>query len=91
MPSIDPKTWASLVLPQIRNVTADELIRALERDGWDEEERRGATRRFIEDGDRVVIHYHPQKTYGPRLLKGLIADTGWGVPDLKRLKLIKRT
>ena len=35
---IDPKTWASLVLPQIRNVTADELIRALEKDGWDEEE-----------------------------------------------------
>lgn len=90
MPSIDPKIWSSVVLPQLRNVTAAKLIRALEKDDWEEEERRGATRRFIKDGDRVVIHFHPRKTYGPNLLKGLIADTGWGVSDLKRLKLIKK-
>ena len=90
MPSIDPKTWSSVVLPQLRSVTADDLIRALERDGWDEEDRRGAPRRFIKDGNRVVIHYHPRKTYGSKFMKGLIDDTGWGVSDLKRLKLIKK-
>jgi len=37
----------------------------------------------------VVIHYHPRKTYGPGLLKGLLADIGWDEKDLKRLKLIK--
>ena len=26
---------------------------------------------------RVVIHYHPKKTFGARLLNGLIDDTGW--------------
>ncbi len=28
-------------------------------------------------------------TYGPKLLKGLLADIGWEEKDLRRLKLIK--
>ena len=50
----------------------------------------GATRAFRDGaGRRVVIHYHPKKTYGPQLLKALLSDIGWSTDDLKRLKLIK--
>jgi hypothetical protein len=38
---------------------------------------------------RIVIHYHPGKTYGPGLHKGLISDIGWADNDLRRVKLIK--
>ncbi len=38
---------------------------------------------------RVSIHYHPKKTYGPKLLKKLLRQIGWTEDDLRRLKLIK--
>lgn len=75
---------------QIRNVTADELIAALERDGWARDHHRGAEQIYRHpDGRRVSIHYHPRKTYGPKLLKALLADIGWTTADLRRLKLVK--
>jgi len=37
----------------------------------------------------VSIHYHPGKTYGPKLLQALLDDTGWNILDLRRLKLVK--
>jgi len=52
-----------------------------------------ATIAFIKAGSagskRVVIHYHPRKTYGPKLLKALLADIGWSEADMRRVKLIK--
>lgn len=75
---------------QIKGITADELIRALERDGWSWDEGQGAVRVYRHpDGRRVAVHYHPRKTYGRKLLKHLLADIGWTVEDLKRLKLVK--
>ncbi|GAH68562.1 unnamed protein product, partial [marine sediment metagenome] len=41
------------------------------------------------DGRRIAIDYHPGKSYGPKLLKHLLADTGWSVERMKQLKLIK--
>jgi predicted RNA binding protein YcfA (HicA-like mRNA interferase family) len=83
-----PNVWN-----QLKNLTADELIRALEKDGWTRDPTsRGAIQVFIKYGPsnkRVGIHYHPQKTYGPALLKGLLSDIGWSEEDLRRLKLIK--
>ncbi len=89
-----------LIWDQLKSLTPVRFIRALEKDGWEEEEeRRGATRAFVKHfGNgagsprrrRIVVHYHPGKTWGMRLLKGLISDTGWTPDDLKRLKLIKR-
>ena len=82
------------VWDQLRAKTADDLIRALGKDGWVEEDRQGARRGFIKEigaeRQRVVIHYHPGKTYGAGLLKALIGDIGWAADDLKRLKLIKK-
>lgn len=77
---------------QLKNTTASRLIQALLADNWEEEATRGAPRAFVKNdgsGKRIVIHFHSQKTYGPRMLKGLLADIGWSKDDLKRLKLIK--
>ena len=75
---------------RIKNLTCEDIMRALKKDGWIEDETRGATRVFLHQstGGRVVIHYHPKKTYGAKLLKGLISDIGWTEKDMYRLKLI---
>lgn len=81
---------------QIRAITADELIAALEADGYKlDPASSDATRSYIRykhpTSDRIVIHYHPGKSYGPKLLVGLIADAGWKTEDdLARVGLIKR-
>jgi predicted RNA binding protein YcfA (HicA-like mRNA interferase family) len=87
--AFSPNVWN-----QLKNVTADDLVRALERDGWTPDpSSKGAIQGFIKKhgivNERVTIHYHPKKTYGPKLLKGLIKDIGWNDEDLTRLRLIK--
>ena len=78
------------VWKQIKGLSADDLISALERDGWVRDVERGAVQVYRHaDGRRVGIHYHPNKTYGPGLLKALLEDIGWTVADMRRLKLIK--
>jgi predicted RNA binding protein YcfA (HicA-like mRNA interferase family) len=75
---------------QLRNKSVDDLVSALERDGWIRDEKKGAEQVYRHpDGRRVSIHYHPGKTCGPSLLKALLADIGWSVQDMRRLKLIK--
>lgn len=78
-----------VVWDQLRSRTAKDFIRARERDGWEEEGKRGAARAFRKSDRRVVIRYHPKKTYGPRLLEELFRQTGWTEDDLRRLKLVK--
>jgi predicted RNA binding protein YcfA (HicA-like mRNA interferase family) len=58
-----PAIWA-----QLKNITADEIIYSLEKDGW--ETRRGSGDRivFIKGRKLVSIHYHPKKSYGRDLL-----------------------
>ncbi len=83
--SFSPQVWG-----QIRGLTADELVRALERDGWRRAETSGANLIYRHpDGRTVSVHYHPGKTYGPRLLRSLLIDIGWSEADLHRLKLVK--
>lgn len=81
---------------QLKNLTVEQIINALEKDGW--EKSKSPTARipyrkvFVETGEikRVVIHFHPKKTYGSKLLMGLLNDIGWSVKDMERLKLIKK-
>jgi predicted RNA binding protein YcfA (HicA-like mRNA interferase family) len=82
------------VWQQLKNITADDLIQALKKDGYEKDpSSRDATIAFIkkiENGHkRIVIHYHPGKTYGPALLKALLDDIGWSESDMRRLKLIR--
>ena len=79
---------------QLKSITVKKLMDALEKDGWEKGGNKSARipyRKVEENGDvnRIVIHYHPQKTYGAKLLKGLLGQIGWSIEDLKRLKLIK--
>ena len=83
-------------LEQLKNKTPPDWIRALKKDKWIEEDRRGATRGFVKqivNGDgqrkRVVIHFHSKSQYGAKMIKKLLEDTGWSDKDLRRLKMIK--
>lgn len=83
-------TFPPAIWQQIKNTSADKLIRALEKDGWMEEPTIGAIRPFVKGDRRVTIHFHPGKTYGPKTLKNLLDDIGWSEEDLGRLKLVKK-
>jgi predicted RNA binding protein YcfA (HicA-like mRNA interferase family) len=84
-------TFEKHVWAQLKNKTADELISALNRDGFQCDVRGGSARTFRHpDGRRTTIDYHPRKTFGPKLLKAILADTGWSEDDLARLRLVKR-
>jgi predicted RNA binding protein YcfA (HicA-like mRNA interferase family) len=83
--------YSGSVWSQLKNITADDLISALEKSGWKLEPNcKGAIQVYRNSkGERASVHYHPKKTYGPKLLKGLLEDIGWTEDELKRLKLIK--
>jgi predicted RNA binding protein YcfA (HicA-like mRNA interferase family) len=82
--------YSKNVWQQLKSITADELIRALEKDGWVRDVGVGAELVYRhEDGRIVSIHYHPRKTYRPGLLEALLGDIGWAEADMRRLKLIK--
>lgn len=79
---------------QLKGITAGDLCRALDRDGWQLDTRGGSQyiyRKAFADQTvrRVSVHVHPQKTFGPALLKGLLADIGWTAEDCRRLKIVK--
>jgi predicted RNA binding protein YcfA (HicA-like mRNA interferase family) len=78
---------------QLKNLTCDELIKALVKDGFYRYKSSSSKLIYIKETAsgriRMVIHYHPQKTYGLKLLIGLLEETGWDREDLIRLKLIK--
>lgn len=75
---------------QLKNLTADDLCAALVKDGFRLDTHGGSQRIYRKAPDlRVSVHYHPGKTFGAKLLQGLLADAGWTVEDLRRLKLCK--
>jgi predicted RNA binding protein YcfA (HicA-like mRNA interferase family) len=83
-------SFSKQIWDQLKNKTADEIISALKRDGAVLDVTRGSARVFrYPDGRMAAVHYHPHKTYGPEMLKGLINDIGWTEADLRRLKLVK--
>ncbi|MCL5958666.1 MAG: type II toxin-antitoxin system HicA family toxin [Chloroflexi bacterium] len=87
-------SWSKQVWDQLKNKSPDDLITALLRDGWQLDvvgkHKSGGSSRIYRhpDGRMVVIHYHRHKTYGEKLLKGLLEDIGWTEEDMRRLKLI---
>jgi len=77
---------------QLKALSSGDLIRALEKDGWEQVDHEGAEQIFRHpDGRLVSIHHHPTKKagYGPKLLKNLLMQIGWSEEDMRRLKLIK--
>ena len=96
MPPYSQQAW-----DQIRAITSRRLVRALERDGWERQKRKGRrgkkgantltyrhpSRPLVQN--KVVIHPHPKKTMSAGLLKELLDCIGWTEADLVRLGLIK--
>lgn len=85
--AFSPNVWN-----QIKGITKDEFIKALKRDGFEAEGKRGAVLAFCKKSSpvrRVTVHYHPGATYQPKLLTSMIESAGWTEDDLRRLKLIK--
>lgn len=76
---------------QLKNKTADEIIRALLKDGFVLDEHVKTERIYIHPGGRrVSIHYHKSsQCYGKGLLKDLLEDIGWSEGEMRRLKFIK--
>jgi predicted RNA binding protein YcfA (HicA-like mRNA interferase family) len=76
---------------QLKNLTADEIISALEKTGWVQDQSSGAILIYYHpnNGSRVTIHYHPRKTYRQGLLKGLLEDINWTEEEMRKIKLIK--
>jgi predicted RNA binding protein YcfA (HicA-like mRNA interferase family) len=83
---MNPEIW-----DQLKNITADEIINALQKDGWELRSSGGGSSRriYIKNKKLVSIHYHPHKEYGRGMLRDLLRDVEWTEQDLKRLKLIK--
>jgi predicted RNA binding protein YcfA (HicA-like mRNA interferase family) len=82
--------FTKLIWDQLKNLSADDLISALDRDGFKPDTASGSQRIYKHpDGRRVSVHYHAGKTFGPNLLKSLFDDIDWSIKDLRRLKLIK--
>ncbi len=82
--------YSHQVWDQLKNVTVSDLVRALEKSGWKRDEETGNIYVYMHtDHRRVTIHYHPHKTYGPKLLKALLDTIAWSEAELKHLKLIK--
>lgn len=79
------QTW-----DQLKNLTADNIVSALKKSGFVLDGTDGAIHVYLHpDKRRVSIHYHPQKTYGAKLLKRLLDDIAWSEEDMKKLKLVK--
>lgn len=81
---MNPDVWN-----QLKNIPVEKLIAALTKDKWEKRSGRGSRYVFVKEWRLVSIHYHPGKTFGPKLLQDLMDDIGWTEQDFQRLKLIK--
>lgn len=84
-------TTPSSLVHLLRNITARELIRSLERDGFlYMRNTRGSSRIYRhQDGRQVLIHYHRSNDTFPRgTLADILRRTQWTVEDARRLGLI---
>ena len=88
-------TYSQAAWRQLKNKTVQDIIRALRKDGWVEEDNPRSTVAFRHpertdpEHNRVVLHVHPKKTMGAKLLKGLLDTIDWNENDLARLGLVK--
>jgi predicted RNA binding protein YcfA (HicA-like mRNA interferase family) len=84
--------FLKVVWDQVKGLTASQFESALKRDGWKLIDRPGAQHLLRHpDGRMITVHMHPSQKggYQPKLLKGMLEQTGWTEEDLRRLKLIR--
>ncbi|OGG40730.1 hypothetical protein A3A21_01930 [Candidatus Jorgensenbacteria bacterium RIFCSPLOWO2_01_FULL_45_25b] len=74
-----------------RNLTARELIRALQQDNFKLKQRKGSHRRYVHpDGRRITVSFHHlSDIFPPKTLKSMVEEQArWTEIDLKRLGLL---
>ena len=79
------------VWEQLKAKTANDILSALEKDGFTLDAKVKTERIYRHpDGRRVSIHYHTGgECYGRSLLKALVKATGWSEDNMRSLKFIK--
>jgi predicted RNA binding protein YcfA (HicA-like mRNA interferase family) len=80
-----------MIPPELRGLTARELVAALERDGFGLRRTAGSHHVYRHrDGRRVVVAMHgPGATFPPGTLAAMLEATGWTEAHLKRLGLLR--
>jgi predicted RNA binding protein YcfA (HicA-like mRNA interferase family) len=75
----------------LRNITAREIISALNRDGFTFDRGDGSHQIYYHpDGRRVTVVVHAgSSTFRRKTLKSMIEQARWTEADLVRLKLLK--
>lgn len=73
---------------RLRSVTARQIIRALESDGFSLDRQRGSHRRYVPiDGRAVTVSFHrPSDTFRPKTLRSIVAcQAQWNDAELRLL------
>ncbi|HEY3277767.1 MAG TPA: hypothetical protein VGJ94_14210 [Syntrophorhabdaceae bacterium] len=84
-------TYPPHIWNQLKNTTAKELKKALDNDeNWQPDGSKGSILLYSHpDGRKAGIHFHSGKTYGPKMLKGLLDYISWSENEMRELGLIK--
>jgi len=88
-----PLPWASscsMDIAPLRNHTAREWVRAVEREGFRRRKTRGSHHIYQHpDRRRVLLVYHNlNETFRPKAIRQILAGTRWTEADLRRLDLL---
>ncbi len=88
--------WPKHIWDQLKNLTAQDLIDALDKhgSGWTRVRIKGSRYVYYNpnrppQARYISIHLHPGKTYGAKQLQAILKTIGWTEEDLRRLKLIQ--
>jgi len=73
--------------PRLRQVTCDDLVRALKRAGFEERRQRGSHLHMWRSADnaRVTIPVHPGRTVPTGTLRAILRDAGLSMDELADL------
>ncbi len=72
--------------PKLPRVTAQEMIRVLERLGFYLARQSGSHKIYKNaEGKRVTVPYHAKKTLHPKVVKSILADADLTVEEFVRL------
>lgn len=71
---------------KLPRVTASDVIRALERSGFELSRQSGSHKIYKNaEGKRATVPYHGSKTLHPKVLQSILADTGLTVEEFRRI------
>ena len=73
--------------PRLPRITADDLLRALRRDGWEEAHQEGSHSQLkhAKKPGRVTVAYHRGDVINPKTLQRALEQAGLTLDELRRL------